>query len=314
MIDEPLFPSRGQIRCSGISFIIAQILLLISGIVGTSIGYDLYSVTNEDEVTDLHNLLSSSDHRRNTEISVSLMWIAFPFLLMGLYGLKKHATYWCNSTGAEMYIYIFEKAYIMWITVLMIVIPALSLVSVSYDWSFEETTVGSTVQTGYYIQLYAITFVLELIDCAAIADATFILAFFIMSLIMMYKAKMGNQKLIEYLNVIHKYDTNPKSYYCIQSLNCLCVIIAGIVFIIILFEFAQSGFLSPSGPAKVLVIWSILYKILLGFALIAISTSNKYEQLKAMHKERENKEKRANNNMLAEHNYQMEQINVKHNQ
>ena len=56
-----------------------------------------------------------------------------------------------------------------------------SLVGSSYEWSFEEYTPDSeTVPTGYYVQLYVLTFELELLDCVAIADATFMVSIFIL--------------------------------------------------------------------------------------------------------------------------------------
>ena len=64
-----------------------------------------------------------------------------------------------------------EKSYLIYITVLCIIAPALCLSSVSYDWSFHET---GFVPSGYYIQLYIILYMLELTDCLAVADGLFL--------------------------------------------------------------------------------------------------------------------------------------------
>eukprot|EP01083_Nonionella_stella_P004004 11518_1 len=160
------FPTQFELKCSGCSLIISQILLGIAWLTH-SVDYDTYyDAHNEEQVVKLHSILSPSDHRTEIEIGVSCVWIAFPFLLIALFGIKKFNACIFQNTSAEMIVYVFEKAYIIYVTAAAIILPALSLVSVSSEWSFHEfTPEPDFVPTGYYIQLHTLTLELKLIDC-----------------------------------------------------------------------------------------------------------------------------------------------------
>ena len=62
--------------------------------------------------------------------------------------------------------------------VICIIVPALMLVTVSYEWSFHESTPSEDdfVVTGYWIQLAMHILTFEVLDCAAIADAVFMIS------------------------------------------------------------------------------------------------------------------------------------------
>eukprot|EP01084_Bolivina_argentea_P225783 381466_1 len=173
------FPSKAELRCAGCSLIISQILLTAAGVLH-GIDIDAYDVKNEEDVILLHHTITSIQHKAEVESGVALLWLSFPFLLIGLYGLKESAKVWYEQNSfMKLCVYLFEKSYILWLAVIMIIIPALSLVSVSYDWSFNQITSQSVAPVGYYIQAYVILFQLELIDCASVADAIFILSIYI---------------------------------------------------------------------------------------------------------------------------------------
>eukprot|EP01084_Bolivina_argentea_P180406 311688_1 len=148
------FPTRNELKCSGCSFIVAHILLGASMLLFAS-DYDIYNVSTEEDVIALHNASSSQAHRIEIEVAVALMWLSFPFLLMGLFGLKALLEPIYNETGGRMLIFLIENSYLMWITIVIIIVPAICLTSVSFEWSFHEyTPEPDVVPTGYYIQLY----------------------------------------------------------------------------------------------------------------------------------------------------------------
>eukprot|EP01084_Bolivina_argentea_P007577 14218_1 len=268
-------PTKQELRCAGTSFIIGQILLFVAWILH-SIDFDAYDVRNEQDVISLHKIMSSSTHRNEVEIAVALVWVAFPLLLFGLHGFRKHSFVIYESTLGESFIYLYEKAFIMWMVVMMIIFPALSLVSVSFDWSFYEST-DIAVPTGYYIQLYAVLFELELFDCACVADAVFMISLWILGLIMLTETKKGNPKFRQLAQI---HTQKPKLVVINVVVTLCCTLILFVIFIIILFEFAQSGFFSPSGYAKALIVFSFFCKILVAFKLIKASKSTNYDMFK----------------------------------
>eukprot|EP01084_Bolivina_argentea_P091060 163978_1 len=174
------FPTRNELKCSGCSFIIAH-LLLSTVMMLFAIDYDVYNVTTEEQVTTLHNLLSSTAHRAEMEIACGLTWLSYPFFLMGLFGIKALIGAIHRESGGRMLVYVIEKSYLMWITVVTLIIPAISLTSVSFEWSFHEYTPDvDWIPSGYYVQLYSLMLTMEIMDCVAIADATFLVTAFIL--------------------------------------------------------------------------------------------------------------------------------------
>eukprot|EP01084_Bolivina_argentea_P091390 164521_1 len=151
-------PTRGELRCAGISFILAQ-FLWGTGWILHSLNYDVYNVKNEDELVELHDLLSSKSYRIRIEIACACFWLAFPLLIIAIYALHKTFLFEMQSSSGEMLVYLAEKSYLLYIGIASIIYPALTLVSVSYDWSFYESTASpDVVPSGYWIQLYVIIF------------------------------------------------------------------------------------------------------------------------------------------------------------
>eukprot|EP01084_Bolivina_argentea_P149198 260675_1 len=145
------FPSRNELRCSGISMILGQILWGIAWLL-QSFDYDAYTVSSDKEVIELHNIISSDWHRIEIEVSCVCVWLAFPLLLIALSGIHKISMALFEGTAAETLSYVVEKSYILYIGLASVLVPSVSLVSVSYDWSFAETTVtDDVVPSGYYI-------------------------------------------------------------------------------------------------------------------------------------------------------------------
>eukprot|EP01084_Bolivina_argentea_P142724 250702_1 len=273
------FPTKWEIRCAGISLIVSHILLMIAFFLH-SIDYDVYNVKNEEDIILFHDAVSSSEHRIQIEIAVVLMWISFPLLLTYLYGGHKVSMAIYESTSGEIWVYLYEKAYIIWITVVMIILPALSLVSVSYDWSFSETPSDTTtVPTGYHIQLFVILLELEIIDCVSVADAIFMISNFALGLIMLHGAKKGDKKFDQFRQIVVT-KMSRGSRIVAEGISICCVLSLFIIFLIILFEFAESGFFSITGYAKVFVIWVFICKMFIGLRFVAMSKADKYDEIK----------------------------------
>merc|ERR1712176_76894 len=94
---------------------------------------------------------------------------------MAIYGITKLLKSIFIGTSMEMWCYVAEKSYLLSLLVTNIIGPALGLVIVSYEWSIHEYThQADFIPTGYYIQLYALTFLYELYDAVCIADGTFL--------------------------------------------------------------------------------------------------------------------------------------------
>ena len=84
----PSFPSQFELRCSGISLIVANMLWMVAFWV-IRVDYDLYNVATNESVIELHGELSSAKYRFKVELSCVLMWVSFPLLLAAIYGIKK---------------------------------------------------------------------------------------------------------------------------------------------------------------------------------------------------------------------------------
>eukprot|EP01083_Nonionella_stella_P104758 300648_1 len=273
------FPTRGELKCAGISFIISQTCFIIT-IALFSADYDIYNVDQESDVVTLHKTLSRAQHRTNIELSATFVFISFPFLLISLHGLHKLLSSIFDCTPGEMIVYLIETSYTIWITVSTIVIPALCLVAISFEWSFDEYTTKTTENTdvaltGYYMQAYVMLYQLEMIDCTAIADATFMISIFITPFIIHFGA-IRNHKLKRIQAAF--VSSNAR----ILIIPLLLILIFVIIFAVVLFQFTRSGFQSPTGHAKYLLICSFLCKILIGIRLFIFGFSDSYDRINAV--------------------------------
>mmetsp|Transcript_41050 Transcript_41050/g.66034 ORF Transcript_41050/g.66034 Transcript_41050/m.66034 type:complete len:309 (-) Transcript_41050:327-1253(-) len=261
--------------------ILAQVLMLAIWILNGNI-YPVYDVQSEEDVITLHNALSTSSHRMRVEIATACMWLSFPLLLMALYAIHGMLAKLVQGSNGEMFVYLMEKAFLIWIGIAYIILPALALVSVSYDWEFFEYTVDDKqVPTGYYIQLYTILLQLELIDSVSIADATFLISLFLAARFMLYGNDQENLKFKEFFETIQSGLCCPGTFMLIyEILNSCCLITLFVIFCVVLFEFAESGFFSPAGYAKFLIIYVVFLKFVLGIRMVIVSFSQKYDRIK----------------------------------
>eukprot|EP00488_Nonionellina_sp_1-RS-2012_P000194 TRINITY_DN10578_c0_g1_i1.p1 TRINITY_DN10578_c0_g1~~TRINITY_DN10578_c0_g1_i1.p1 ORF type:complete len:115 (-),score=26.85 TRINITY_DN10578_c0_g1_i1:251-595(-) len=89
-----------------------------------------------------------------------------------------------------------------------------------------------------------------------------------------------------------------------------CIVLSlFVMFCIVLFEFAASGFFSLTGYAKFLVGWSFILKFIVGIRLIQIAYSAKYKQLKELFGTNEDDD---TEHIMGGHdqNYQMEPVDA----
>ena len=90
-----------------------------------AIDYDAYAVENDEGVMELHEVLSSEEHRNEIRIACASIWLSFPLMIISLYGIKKFTLAIFDGSSAEMAIYLLEKSYIIFITISTIMLPAL---------------------------------------------------------------------------------------------------------------------------------------------------------------------------------------------
>eukprot|EP01084_Bolivina_argentea_P132428 233696_1 len=275
-------PSRGETKCGGISLILTQILWTAAYFL-LAIDYDYYDVKTEEDVVKLHKMLSSDEHRLEVEIACALIWISFPLILTALYPMMKIGNIVWDSTPVSSLTYMSEKAFILFIFGICILIPALSLVSVSYDWTFYESTANNdVVPTGYWIQLYIVIFELELIDCLAIADAVFMTAYFSANLYFTHQAATDpNSKAAQLASDL---GLNQTALNVVKYVHICCMPTLLIIFIIILFEFAESGFFAPDGYCKFLIVFSFILKVFIGLRFIQLANKKSYDKLVIVYK------------------------------
>ena len=144
------FPTTFELKCSGCSFVIAQILIMIAwGL--HAIDWNYYAVHTEADVQELHAVLSSTPHRAEVEAASTLMWLAFPFLLAALYGIRKFLLCIFDNTSGEMVVFVMEKAYVVFITIVCVFFPALRFAF--FVCVFLQYTVCSLQSRGSVFQL-----------------------------------------------------------------------------------------------------------------------------------------------------------------
>jgi len=273
------FPSNYEVKCTGWSLVLSQGLLL-SAFALFTIDYDFYAVETKEQIVELHNVVSSADHRAQMELLCAVLWLSFPFFIISLHGIKKLTMGMFGGTKAENIVYLAEKAYIMWILVLVIIGPAFFLASISFEWSKidEYTPDADAVPTGYYIQFYTILLIQELLDCAALAEGTFVIALCSLVRFSSYLASHGHPVFEGWCGRYTVAGCGKRSRCCWEVTTITAMLICIVVFAIALFEFAESGFFSVTGKSAWLMVVAFALKFLFGFRLIYHGHTKRYEQ------------------------------------
>jgi len=273
------FPSNYEVKCTGYSLVLSQGLLLAAFALYT-IDFDVYAVESGAQIVELHNVVSSAKHRAQMELLCGLLWVSFPFFVISLHGTKKLTMSMFGGTKAENLIYLAEKAYTMWILVVCIIVPALILASISFEWSKidEYSADDDSVPTGYYIQFYSILLIQELMDSAALTEGTFAMALSLLVRWASYFASHGHPVFEGWCGRYRAAGCGKRSRCCWEVTTITLMLICAVVFAIALFEFAESGFFSLNGKGSWLMVVAFALKFLYGLRLIYHGHTGRYER------------------------------------
>ena len=181
--------------------------------------------------------------------------------------------------------------------------------SISWDYVTVDES-SATAPSAYWIQLYMVLFQIEIIDCLAVCDATFMLAYFGMAMYVMCSVKRGKNKKWEKMMDIGMKEAGFYRFKCVMEIvTSFCCISLLAVFIMVLFQFGESGFFSPTNNinAGFLLMWSLLVKIFVGFRMIGSAKDDRYYRIKKIFDSFEGDEMLNRGN---EENYAMETIQV----
>jgi len=276
------FPSTYDTKCTGFSLVLSQSLLLAAAAL-FGVDYDHYNIEEEAQIIELHNVLSSAEHRAQIELACAMVWLAFPFLLISLHGLKKLMTAMFIGTNAENLIFMADKAYTMYIFVLVILMPALALASVSFEWSIHEYTPDDDfVPTGYYMQAYTMLLIQEIFDTSSIAEGAFTIALGLLPRYASFLASRGHPVFSKWCGQYKVGNCGSRSRCCWELTTVLMFFICTVIFLIALFEFAESGFFSINGKGKFLLGLSYVIKLLFGFRLLYFGFTGKQKQVERL--------------------------------
>ena len=210
-----------------------------------------------------------------------------------------------------MLAYIADRAFILGAGIGLVLVPAISLTLVSFDWNYVTVDESSaTAPSAYWIQLYMVLFQIEVIDCLAVCDGTFMLAYFGMAMYTMCQVKRGKNKKWEKMMDIGMKEAGFYRFKCVMEIvGSFCCISLLAVFIMVLFEFGESGFFSPTNNinAGFLIMWSLFVKMFVGFRIIGTAKDDRYYRIKKIFESLEDDEML---NGRSEENYAMETIQV----
>ena len=195
----------------------------------------------------------------------------------------------------------------------LVLIPAISLTLVSFDWNYVTVDESAdTAPSSYWIQLYMVLFQIEVMDCLAVCDATFMLSYCGMMVYCMYTVNRGNnQKLAKMVDAGKSGCRCYRLKWGLEIItSCFCISLF-IVFVMVLFQFGESGFFSPTNNvnAGFLGAWSLIVKIFIGWRIFGGAKDDKYHKMKRIF----GSEDIDNDEILKagnEENYAMETIQV----
>eukprot|EP01084_Bolivina_argentea_P181199 312978_1 len=271
----PSLPTKSDLIVGAVSLNISYLLIIVAfGL--WIINYDVYNVKTDQDLEEFHKIISSNSNRIETEIAVSLLWLSYPFLLLQSRVFTKLLD--ClylkddpNDNSLCWLAYLYEKSILIWTVVTIIIIPAIMLITVSYDW-------GNDIN-HHYVQLYLVMFQLELIDCVCIADLFLTLLPLCTNIIIMYYHRKGNAKYAKLYNVVFP---NGSKCFCIHCyyFEVITVFILCISFALILFEFGDSGIFSFTSKLKYILFFLFFWKMRWAGLMMRLSKKNEIRTIK----------------------------------
>ena len=81
-------PTQFELKCGGCSMMIAALLWVV-GFWLFQVDHDLWNTATDEQVTILHDKLSSNEYRSKIEIACVLIWISFPLVLAAINAYTK---------------------------------------------------------------------------------------------------------------------------------------------------------------------------------------------------------------------------------
>ena len=253
--------SSHEARMGGISIILAQCLYIIYWLfhLDTAIYQWPYDVNTNDDLINLHLLLSGNNFKTRIKLSVACLWISFPFHLIGVSILARMLKYINKSNYRLSFgVYILEKSYLMWVLVLCLIIPAFEIVMISHDWDL--LNINNSNDTTYYIQLTLVLMKFEIIDCIQLCDMIFMTVTLLLIAYNVYKMPSVKSVLL------------PKCCtHCFVPILIIVSLFVLITCLVVLFEFAESGLFAMDSPLQLVILWLPIIKIIFGLRLIWFS-------------------------------------------
>lgn len=264
--------------------IVAQVLFITAAMMHLVPDASYRNVQTEQDVIDHHEVSSSSKYRTQSEIAAACIWVSFPMMLIAMNAVNGICREVAKGTKGEILVYVMEKAMLIWVLIIYVILPGITLVRVSYDWSFDEVTEnGGTIPTGYYIQMAMTVLEMELIDAACVADATFFVSLFVALRLMLYGSNYNNKKFIRFRQITEPFCCKNSYIVIAEIASCCCALALFIMFMIILFEFGDSGVLNQHfGISHFLLFSVVLIKLYMGLRMISYSGKEKYNKIKLL--------------------------------
>ena len=183
-------------------------------------------------------------------------------------------------------VYIGEKSFILGLGLVTVLVPSLGLTAASFDWDYVNLDGDVTSVSAYWIQCYLMIYLVEIVDCLAILDAGFMLSYCLAAVYFMWGSRNGRNKkfgkVSEEVNFVFLLGVPRIGIkLCVEIVTGFCCISLSIVFVMILMEFAESGFFSPTNRvnAGFLTLWSFICKMFIGFNMIQCSKEMVYGKL-----------------------------------
>ena len=173
-----------------------------------------------------------------------------------------------------------DKAFTLGIGISMVLLPALSLTSVTFDWDYgdPDALANGIAPNGYWIQLYLTLYEIEMIDCLAVTDATFLIT---IAGVFLYNVYLVNRKDDPRSTDFYGWKNDSIfccCKYCYECIGATVCFSLSIIFVMILFEFAESGFFSiyDNVNAGLLCMWAFIVKIMIGLRWIDVARAKNY--------------------------------------
>merc|ERR1719361_770411 len=116
--DSSPFPTKYELKWAGWSLVVSTLLWVLVGIIFAIISPEVqdasvYDVRTEEDIVELHDMMSASSTRLYIEMIAAIYWLTFPLLLTAIYGIRKLYLSIFIGTKMELWIYVMERGYLL---------------------------------------------------------------------------------------------------------------------------------------------------------------------------------------------------------